>query len=90
MYISDRAHLLIGIYIYYVLMPNVLCRAMSKLHTNNHGEIDSIFDAANYSYFLKVFLGNCAEYIVEIHRSFLFLISSNGNLLLYFEFFNKS
>lgn len=26
---------------------------MSKLHTNNHGEVDSIFDAANYSYFSK-------------------------------------
>lgn len=65
---------------------------MSKPHTNNHGEVDSIFDAANYLYFLKgqSFLGNLrGVYRRNIHRSFLFLILLNGNidLVLYFEDF---
>lgn len=62
----------------------MLCRAVSRLHTNNHGEIDSIFDAANYLYFLKgqSFLENLrGVYRRNIHRSFLFLILSNGNIL---------
>lgn len=61
---------------------------MSKLHTNNHGEVDSIFNAANYSYFLKGVIVSQeirAECIVEILTILFlfFLISSNGDLLCF-------
>lgn len=49
---------------------------MSKLHTNNHGEVDSIFDAVNYSYFLKGAI---------VSREFARSVSSK--YLLFFSFF---
>jgi len=64
---------------------------MSKLHTNNHGEVDSIFNAANYSYFLKGVIVSQeirAECIVEIFTIlfFFFLFRQTvTSFTLYFE-----
>lgn len=70
----------------YLLSFNTECavsRYVEAAHKYNHGEVDSIFDAVNYSYFLKgqSFLGNSrAECLVEIFTippSPLFFISPN-------------
>lgn len=66
---------------------------MSKLHTNNHGEVDSILDAANYSYFLKgqSFLGKFARsvsskvFIIFCSFFFVFISSKRRDLLLLYS-----
>lgn len=68
---------------------------MSKLHTNNHGEVDSIFNAANYSYFLKGVIISQeirAECIVEIFTILFlfFLFRQTVTSYASFRIFKKS